>query len=463
MEKKMGKGTKGESLGKNTKLVEKVLKEMVHLGQGGGGFEESFLEVEEDYEALNEQEREMLFRSFIERIEVTKDEVEPVLKSLAGCDQADPNWPVLLAEFRKSAYSPRLRIFRAISRSPGGLKFLLDFRGDLLSVRRRSRFNLEPLDSDIVFLFEMWFQEGFLYLEEITLDSSYRQIELIKNRDLVHPMVSIEEMGQRLGNDRKCFALYHRLLPYEPIVFIEVALTEGIVGDVDQIMVAADEKEKGRARVDTAIFYSINNTQNGLTGLGLGKMLIGKVMDYIRQENEKVRNFATLSPLPGFWQGYLTPILEGKDADFRLKKGDVVSFFSRKAAAMVLDRAGIADADKFNSALLLLLSDELWLHDEVLKKELRDPMIKIAHHYITTEKNFQGKPLNPVAGFHLGNGAKVALKYVRFPGNLSSRGLKESCGIMVNYVYTSSWLSQARRSFRWFDRMEIRGIFERTR
>lgn len=458
----MEKNTKKRAQDRHPRLVEKALKVLVGLGQGEANFKESFLKAREHYEALGEHEREMLFRSLSEQIEVPKKEVEQVLEALAGCDQADPNWPVLLSEFRKLSYSPRLRIFRTISRSPGGLKFLLDFRGDLLSIRRRSRFNLEPLDSDIVFLFEMWFQEGFLYLEEITLDSSYRQIELIKNRDLVHPMVSIEEMGQRLGHDRRCFALYHRLLPYEPIVFIEVALTEGIVANVDQIMVGSDEKEKGRGRADTAIFYSINNTQNGLTGLGLGKMLIGKVVDYLREENDKIKNFSTLSPLPGFWKGYLRPVLEGNDSDFSLKKGDVVSFFSRKAVTRVLDRAGEADADKFNSALIALLSDQTWPHDEGLNKDIRSPLVKIAHNYITAEKNFHGKPLNPVAGFHLGNGAKVSEKHVRFLGNPSARGLEESCGIMVNYVYTSSWLSQARRSFNWFDRMEIRGIFART-
>ena len=126
-----------------------------------------------------------------------------------------------------------------ISQFSGGLKFLLDFSGDLLAIQRYSTFDLSPLDSDIVFLFEMWFQEGFLYLEEITLHSAYNQIELIKNSDMVHPMASIEEMGQRLGKDRRCFALYHRFLPREPIVFIEVALTKGLAKNVSQVMAQA--------------------------------------------------------------------------------------------------------------------------------------------------------------------------------------------------------------------------------
>ena len=125
------------------------------------------------------------------------------LKKLIECKSKKMigSWPRLIsqAEEMQVAYSPRLDVFKKISLSPGGLKFLLDFRGDLLSVIRHGGRGLEPLDSDIVFLFEMWFQEGFLYLEEITLNSAFRQIALIKDRDLVHPMASIEEMGLRLG------------------------------------------------------------------------------------------------------------------------------------------------------------------------------------------------------------------------------------------------------------------------
>jgi hypothetical protein len=306
----------------------------------------------------------------------------------------------------------------------------------------------------------MWFQEGFLYLEEITLKSGYNQIELIKDSDLVHPMASIEEMGQRLGKDRRCFALYHRLLPYEPIIFIEVVLNKGLVKNVSEVMAGAGNK-KGREKLDTAIFYSINNTQNGLAGLGLGKILIGKVVDYIKKEDEKIKNFATLSPVPRFWKGYLKPLLEGRDEDFSLKHADVISYFPKKTLGKVLGRLGDRehDPDHFNAALLSILSDEAWTKDEELKKILRNPLVKIAYHYIAHEKNPQGKPLNPVANFHLGNGATVSIRNINFLANPSDRGLKESCGIMVNYIYTFNWLSQIRRSFRLFDRMEIKGLF----
>jgi hypothetical protein len=190
-------------------------------------------------------------------------------------------------------------------------------------------------------------------------------------------------------------------------------------------------------------------------------MLIGKVVDSLKRENEKIRNFATLSPIPGFWKRYLRPLLEGKDEGFSFKPTDIISLFSKKAVSKILERVGEDgyDPERFNAVLVSLLSDEAWVEDEELRKCLSHPMEKIAYHYIAHEKNPQGKPLNPVANFHLGNGATVSARNINFLANPSEKGLKESCGIMVNYIYTVNWLSQVRRSFRWFDRVEIKGFF----
>jgi hypothetical protein len=424
--------------------------------------ETSFQEMVALYKGMSDQEREPLFAVMATDLSVNRREIEPLVKALSNHEQDDSEWYRLLAELLRRSRSPRLDLFDKISRVPGGLKFLLDLRGDLLSVRRRSEFDLSAVDSDIVSLFEMWFQEGFLYLEEITLDSSYRQIGVIKDRDLVHPMSGIEEMGKRLGKDRRCFALYHRMIPYEPVIFIEVALTEGLVRQISHI-ISAPPPENGRRSVDTAIFYSINNTQNGLPGIGLGKILIARVVEYLEREDDRIRNFATLSPLSGFWPHYLKPILEGKDEGFDLKQHHVWSFFSKRHAERFIQ--GEPDREDKNGALnrvlLRALSQEEWVKDEPLRELLREPLVKIAYHYITKEKSRNDKPLNPVAGFHLGNGATVSEKHVNFLANPSVRGLRDSCGIMVNYIYTSSWLSQLKRSLRWFDRVEIRGLLRR--
>ena len=424
--------------------------------------ETPFQEMVALYRGLSDQERDSFFAVMATDLGVNRGEIEPLVKALSNPEKDDPEWYRLLTELRARSRSPRLDLFDKISRVPGGLKFLLDLRGDLLSVRRRSEFDLSGVDSDIVSLFEMWFQEGFLYLEEITLDSSYRQIEVIKDRDLVHPISSIEEMGKRLGRDRRCFALYHRMIPYEPVIFIEVALTEGLVRKISHI-ISAPSPEDGRSGVDTAIFYSINNTQNGLPGLGLGKILIARVVEYLEKEDDRVRNFATLSPLTGFWPHYLKPILEGKGENFDLKQDQVWSFFPKRHAERLIQGEPDREDRKaaLNRVLLRLLSQEEWVKDEPLTELLREPLVKIAFHYITKEKTRNDKPLNPVAGFHLGNGATVSERHVNFLANPSVRGLRDSCGIMVNYIYTSSWLSQLKRSLRWFDRVEIRGLLRR--
>ena len=444
------------------KPFEAVIETFQSILQEDDSVDGLFEEIKDLYDTMEKGEKEELFRALFSRMEVLQADLQPILKKLVACRPNDPSWPQLMSQLRNQAYSPRLDVFKKVALSPGGLKFLLDFRGDLLSIMRHGGRDLEALDSDLVFLFEMWFQEGFLYLEEITLNSAFRQIALIKDRDLVHPMASIEEMGQRLGKDRRCFALYHRLIPYEPIIFIEVALTRGIPHSMAEIM-AVPRNRPGDARTDTAVFYSINNTQNGLVGLGMGKMLIGKVVAYLEDENKKLKDFITLSPIPGFWKRYLKPLLQG-DERFSLNRDDILGYFSKRAVAKILKRIedNETGSPEFCTALLAVLSDTSWVRDEELKKDLKNPLCKVAYHYIAEEKTSRGKPLDPVAGFHLANGAAVSEKNVRFLANPSQKGLQESCGIMVNYIYTSSWLGQIRRSFGWFDRLEIRGLFGKT-
>lgn len=431
----------------------------------GAAERELFSRIKPLFFDLDDAEKESLFRGMITEIEVSKETLLPLLEDLRGAEHNASQWPQRLSVLRGRLYSPRLNLFRKIAHLPGGLKFLLDFRRDLLSINRHSEIDLKPLDFDIILLFELWFQEGFLFLEEITLDSAYRQIELIKNSDLVHPMVSIEEMGQRLGRDRRCFALYHRLIPYEPIIFIEVALSKGLIRHINDIIEQDTSEGLDRDR-DTAIFYSINSTQQGLTGLGLGKTLIGQVVDYLRKALPEIRTFATLSPIPGFWGHYLRPMLEGKDEAFSLKRSDLNAFFSKKQISRITARAALdegADEEDLGGALLALLSEEAWAWDEDLKKDLKQPLTRICHHYLTVEKNPLGKPLNPVANFHLGNGATVSQRNVNFLGNPTDRGLKDSCGLMVNYLYTSTWLGQIRRTFRWLDKAEFRNLFSERR
>jgi len=208
-------------------------------------------------------------------------------------------------------------------------------------------------------------------------------------------------------------------------------------------------REKDRTDVDTAVFYSINNTQNGLTGMGLGKVLIGEVLDPIKKAHPQVKNFSTLSPLTGFWRRYLKRILQGEDRAFDLKRTQVASFFPKKAQEVLMSKFADPGHKDVSDLLLVSLEDPSWPQNNEFRELVKKPLTEIAYHYITVERDEKSGPLNPVANFHLSNGATVTRQCVNFLANPSSRGLEESCGIMVNYIYSLHWLAQLKRSIPW--------------
>ncbi|MDY6851575.1 MAG: malonyl-CoA decarboxylase family protein, partial [Thermodesulfobacteriota bacterium] len=357
-------------------------------------------------------------------------------------------WRTLMVKLRSSVESPRWRLFRQFISLPGGLKFLLDLRADILAAQYQGAPDLEPLDDDLKRLFESWFQNGFLFLKEITLDSPYSQIEIIKNRDMVHPMTSLEEVGRRLGRDRRCFALYHRAMPEEPVVFIEVGLTKGLARSIHEIIGQEAGKGNEQSRKDTAVFYSINNTQNGLAGLGLGKVLIFQVVEYLKKTAPQVKNFCTLSPMPGFWRRYLRPVLEGRK-DFIMNVEGLQKIFDKRPWALLQEEFVSMGGDKkaaFAEVLLTVFSETRWAENQALSRSLAKPLRRLGYIYLAEEKNRAGRPLDPVANFHLSNGASLTPGHVNFKANCSPKGLERSLGLMVNYVYSQSWLKQIKSS-----------------
>ena len=400
------------------------------------------------YSELPQDDRPYFFDAILRQMEVAKPDIEDALAEVLESDAEDPiAWSRHLTQLRRRLESPRLRAFRYFLSTSGGLPFLLDLRADVLTAHRNSELDLGPLDEEIAHLFTSWFQAGFLFLQELTEDSSFRQIRFLKEHDMVHPMASLEEMGSRLGEDRRLFALYHRTMPEEPVVFIEAALTQGLVGSIQKILGA--ERPPPKSVRDTAIFYSINNTQLGLEGLGLGKALIFQVVELIRKDHPEVKVFSTLSPIPGFWEHYLLRILRGDDATFAMKRARLPEFFPRRRQLELLEAhracTGQAATD-FHTALIEILSSSEWIDEPRYTPLLEKPLTSLSYFYITKEENRRGKPLNPVAAFHLGNGARVSRANVNFAANPSPRGLRESCGMMVNYVYSDTWLQQLGRT-----------------
>ena len=403
------------------------------------------------YGELTPEQRLELFHWLSDEFEVNLKQIEEPLAKVRSASELDRvAWNANVRELRKAIASPRQRLLEGLINTTGGMEFVLGLRAEVLDAQRNGESGLEALEEDIAHLLNRWCQHGLLFIEEIDFASSFETIKFLKDREMVHPMVGLEEMGQRLGEDRMCFALYHVVMPDEPVVFIEVALSRGLLRSIHDVI-----KESGGARrpiksPDTAIFYSINNTQNGLAGLGLGKVLILRVTEALRERHPSLKTFSTLSPIPGFWPRYLRPILEGKEKRFKIKRDDVIRKIPVKSQQAILDRYRELGGQKEDlaSALLEVLVRPAWIEDSVFPQCLHKPLIDLAYTYIAEEKDSRGRPLNPVAGFHLGNGARVARSNINFAANISLRGLEESCGVMVNYVYSQKALGPIGRAVR---------------
>lgn len=441
----MEKSTGGAAPAANPAQVKALLRRIRQALEGPAVSRQALEEVRTGYAGLTRADKPAFFKELLDALEVEPAALVPLLEEARAGQGDAARWRQALTALRSKVESPRLRLFQRFVGLPGGLKFLLDLRADILAAQQEGVPHLEPLDHDLVSPFESLFHDGFLSLKEITLDSPYRQIEIIKSRDMVHPMTSLEEMGQRLGRDRRCFALYHLAMPEEPVVFIEAALTRGVARSIHEII--GPEAVRGRKpeRKDTAVFYSINNTQNGLAGLGLGQFLIYEVVDFLRREAPEIKTFCTLSPMPGFWRRFLQPLLEGGARGFKTDPAALEKLFdqrSREAIAKEFTAQGGAGSPPLAEQLLLIFSNVRWAGNEALVKSLERPMRRLGYVYLAEEQDPRGRPLDPVANFHLSNGATVSLRDVNFWANRSPAGLGSSLSLMVNYMYSQTWLGQ---------------------
>jgi hypothetical protein len=435
--------------------MKKKVRQVVELARrisSGEGTDRTLLKrFRGRYNELAPEQRVELFHWLSEEFEVRLVQLDEPMTNLRKASEYDRvDWNEKVRELRKAITSPRQRLLEALINTTAGMEFVLELRAEVIDAQRSGEKGLAVLEEDIAHLLNRWCQHGLLFLEEIDLNAPFETIRFLKDREMVHPMVGLEEMGQRLGADRMCFALYHAVMPKEPVVFIEVALSRGLLRSIHDVI-----EDRGGARQpvkspDTAIFYSINNTQNGLAGLGLGKILIARVTEALRERHPSLTTYATLSPIPGFWSRYLRPILEGEDGQFKTSCSDIIRRVPAKARQAILSRYHDlgGEGDDFAAALLAILSRPAWIEDSVFPQHLRKPLIDLAYTHIAEEKDARGRPLNPVAGFHLGNGARVARSNVNFAANTSRRGLEESCGLMVNYVYSQRALLPIGRAVR---------------
>ena len=317
----------------------------------------------------------------------------------------------------KSGDSPRTRLLTQFNVLPEGVKFLVDLRTEL-AARAGNDPALRGLEADLKTLLTSWFDVGFLELRQITWDAPASLLEKLIAYEAVHAIESWDDMKNRLASDRRCFAYFHPRMPDEPLIFVWVALVKGMAGNIQQLLDQTAPLEDAET-ADSAIFYSITNAQDGLRGIAFGSFLIKRVADSLSSELPGLKTFATLSPLPGFRKWLDTQSDEEID--------DLIP--DSEANAVATD-AKTADAAK---AIKRLLAQPDWHKQPDAIEALRPVLMRLAAHYLAKAKRNGGTAMDSVAHFHLTNGAKM--ERLNWLGDTSARGLAQSAGIMVNYLY----------------------------
>jgi malonyl-CoA decarboxylase len=372
-----------------------ALCEALLSGRGEASGTAMAREVLDRYRHLDDAERLAFFHALTRDFGPDREKLAEAIESWRA-QPSDED----ASDLHFSSEPRRQELIRRLNRAPGGTSDLVSMRADLLSLMNGHR-DLAALDRDVVHLLSSWFNRGFLVLRKIDWSTPANILEQIIRYEAVHEIRDWDDLRRRIDPvDRRCYAFFHPALVDEPLIFVEVALTEQIPAAIAPLL-AEDRQLVAPERARTAVFYSISNTQRGLGGISFGSFLIKQVVEELRRELPKLENFVTLSPVPGFAQW--------------LKQASDVP---------------VTDEDR---ALLENLEKPDWFENAELAEKLRAVLEPLAAHYFLKARTPKGRLIDSVARFHLGNGAR--LERINWFGDLSPKGLRESAGIMVNYLY----------------------------
>ncbi len=361
-------------------------------GQGEVSGMKRAAEVLMRYRTATPEEKVAFFRFLADEMDL-----DPAAVSAAALAYADSPDAKHMAALLEAAEPPRQELLRRLNQAPDGTADLVAMRVDLMAAAKDAP-DLARVDLDFRHLFASWFNRGFLVLRRIGWESPANILEKIIAYEAVHEIHSWDDLRRRLEPpDRRCFAFFHPAMPDDPLIFVEVALTRGIPGAIGPLL-AEDRRPLGPGEVDTAVFYSISNCQAGLRGISFGNSLIKQVVDVLGREVAGLKTFVTLSPIPG-----LSRWVETQD----------------------------------DAARDMLAADPATLDAEALRR--------LAARYLLEAKAKDGAPLDPVARFHLGNGAEV--HEIHAAADLSPKGRQQSCGAMVNYLYDPARVEQNHEAF----------------
>jgi len=327
-------------------------------------------------------------------------------RQAASAYLADPS-QTNLSSLSAAAEPSRRRLIIRLNQAPNATLRLIRMRTDLLRLAQEHR-HLREVDRDFSKLFTSWFNGGFLQLRRLDWSTPASILENIIRYEAVHGMSGWDDLRERLDPpDRRIYGFFHPRLNDEPLIFIEVALMEETPSSI-QAVLGPDRKRIDPAKAKTAVFYSISNCQDGLRGIPLGSFLIKRVVEDLQRSLPQLKRFITLSPAPGFAAWLDRMLLNGRAGE---AGGPSQSLYENLAS----------------------IRDNRWIDDPARMEQLKDTITSAAAFYFTSAKNANAQPLDPVARFHLGNGAQ--LERINWPADLSAHGLKQAYGVMVNYQY----------------------------
>jgi malonyl-CoA decarboxylase len=321
-----------------------------------------------------------------------------------------------VAELHAAAEPRRQELIRRLNLAPGGTAALVAMREQLMDALVH-RGDLEAVDADFVHLFSSWFNRGFLVLRRIDWSMPAIVLEKLIRYEAVHEIRDWEDLRRRIDPpDRRCYAFFHPALVDEPLIFVEVALTDDIPAAIVPIL-AIKRQILPPERATTATFYSISNCQRGLSGVTFGHFLIKQVVEEISREMPRLATFVTLSPVPGFAQW-------------------LAAERAAESSAMLSaeDRASLAALDRID-----------WAREEETAEQLREPLMRAGASYLIAARTRRGAPIDPVARFHLGNGAR--LEQIDWLADTSAKGLAQAHGLMVNYLYDLDHIEQNHEAY----------------
>jgi malonyl-CoA decarboxylase len=350
------------------------------------------------YAMLDAESREKFFQHLVDDFSPPPD----ALSRAADAYRDDPSQKNLI-RLQTAVEPPRQELFRRLNQGEGGTAVLVELRKQLLATLPKHP-ERAGIDADLAHLFRSWFNRGFLYLQRIDWGTSALVLERLIEYEAVHQINGWSDLRRRLDADRRCYGFFHPALPNQPLIFIEIALVRGLPARV-QPLIDPKAPVLDPTTADCAAFYSITNCHDGLRGVSFGNMLIKQVVEELRRDFPRLKTFATVSPVSGFAEW--------------LKKTDPALTIDERRPVMrkVLDAfRGVSEDD-----------------EPAFAPSIQRELSRLCAYYLMHAKRDGKLPLDPVARFHLANGAR--LERLNWMGDTSSAGLARSLGFTVNYVY----------------------------